>query len=58
MSRAQIENAVQAEASLLALHHRDAWGHVKKSQLRNWLRDSAATLTTRWRGAYTADGGM
>jgi len=58
MSRAQIENAVQAEASLLALHHRDAWGHVKKTQLRNWLRDSAETLTTRWRDAYTADGGM
>jgi hypothetical protein len=43
---------------LLALRHRDAWGHVHTKQLADWLRDSAATLTTRWREAYTAAGGI
>jgi len=57
ITQAQVENVVQAEASLLALRHRDAWGHVDTSHLESWLHDSAATLTARWRDAYAAVGG-
>jgi hypothetical protein len=59
MTPAQITNMVQAEASILALRHRAAWGRrVKASALTLWLSASAATLTARWRAAYTAAGGM
>ena len=54
----QLTNMVEAEASLMALRHRKAWHHVKKSALRTWLGDSAATLTARWRATYQAAGGQ
>jgi Uncharacterized protein conserved in bacteria (DUF2252) len=57
MTPAQITNMVQAEASLLALAHRDAWGHVKGDKLSAWLQASAATVTARWRATYAAAGG-
>ena len=57
MTPDQITNMVQAEASLLALRHRKAWGKVKADALSSWLEASAATLTARWRAAYTAAGG-
>jgi hypothetical protein len=58
MTPAQITNMVQAEASLLAAKHRSGWGSVNQAKLQTWLRESAATLTARWRAAYTAAGGM
>jgi hypothetical protein len=57
MTPEQISNTVQAQASLLGVRHRPAWGRVKTPRLATWLRDSAATLTERWRAAYTSDGG-
>jgi hypothetical protein len=57
MTPDQITNMVQAEASLLALAHAGAWGHVATDKLHDWLRDSSAMLTARWRAAYTAAGG-
>jgi len=57
MTPAQITNMVEAEASLLALAHRDAWGHVKSDKLAAWLQASAATVTARWRATYVAAGG-
>jgi uncharacterized protein (DUF2252 family) len=57
LQAAQIANMLQAEASLLANKHRDAW-HVDRALLRAWLEGSAQTVTARWRAAYTAAGGM
>lgn len=57
LSKSQVKNLVATQASVLALAHRDAWGDVKKKALRSWLHDSAATLTTRWRKAYSKAGG-
>jgi hypothetical protein len=57
MTAAQISNMVAAEASLLAVRHRKAWGHTNPNKLESWLSQSAATLTARWRAAYTAAGG-
>lgn len=54
----QITNMIQAEASLMALKHRGAWQGVTSDQLKPWLRESAATVVARWRGAYIADGGI
>ncbi len=48
---------VATEASLLAARRAKAWGHVDASKLGNWLSQSAATLTARWRAAYMAAGG-
>jgi hypothetical protein len=58
MTPAQLTNMVQAEAGLLALAHRKAWGHVKSDKLAAWLETSAATVTARWRATYTAAGGQ
>lgn len=57
LTAAQVKNLVAAQASVLALAHRDAWGDVKKKALRGWLHDSAATLTARWRKAASKAGG-
>jgi hypothetical protein len=57
MTPAQITNMVQAEASILALRNRSAWGRVRAPALRGWLEASATALTARWRTAYTAAGG-
>jgi Uncharacterized protein conserved in bacteria (DUF2252) len=57
LSNKQRTRIVEAEASVLALHHRKAWHKVKKDELRAWLRDSAAVLVDRWRATYTAAGG-
>jgi hypothetical protein len=57
LSASQIENALTAEASLLAVKHRAAWTAIDPELLRGWLRASAATLTARWRGAYHDAGG-
>lgn len=57
LSSKQRTRVVEAEASVLALHHRKAWHKVKKDDLRSWLRDSAAVLTARWRATYAAAGG-
>jgi uncharacterized membrane protein len=58
LSSQQRTRMVEAEASLLALRHRKAWHNVKKDDLRDWLRDSAATLVSRWRATYRAAGGQ
>jgi hypothetical protein len=52
-SNKQLTRAVQAEASILARRHRKAWHKVKKSDLRTWLGNSAATLVDRWRARCT-----
>src|SRR5262249_27460794 len=57
LSNKQLTRTVEAEASVLALRHRKAWNKVKKDDLRAWLRDSAATLVSRWRATYRAAGG-
>ena len=57
LSNKQRTRIVEAEASVLALHHRKAWDKVKKDDLRTWLRDSAAVLVDRWRATYAAAGG-
>lgn len=54
MSADQVTNAIQAEASILGMHHLRAWHRVKAGPLGDWLRDSAATLSARWRDAYAA----
>ncbi len=51
------QNALAAETSLMALRHRAAWAGSDPAALRTWLRESAATVTARWRAAYTAAGG-
>ncbi len=58
MTAAQISNMVAAEASLLATKHRAAWAAFAPDAVAPWLRASAATLTARWRAAYTAAGGV
>ncbi len=57
LAPAQIENALLAEASLLAVRHAGAWTGVDLDALRGWLRTSAATLSARWRATYTTSGG-
>lgn len=57
LTAAQIENAVRAEASLLALKHRAAWAAFDPAAVKAWLDASAAALVARWRGAYMLDGG-
>ncbi len=58
MTAAQIKNMAQAEASLLALKHASAWNGIDPAMLKAWLATSAMTLSTRWRNAYIASGGM
>lgn len=53
----EIESALRAEASLLGIKHRAAWSQYDIDALEAWLQASAVTLTTRWRTAYTLDGG-
>lgn len=56
LSTAARANAIQAEASLLAIKHAAAWtGDV--SPLKTWLQTSSTTLIARWRDAYTTAGG-
>ena len=57
MTSKQITNVIQAEASMLGVRHRSAWGDVKSKALTSWLRASAATLVSRWRATYTDAGG-
>jgi len=57
MTHAELKAMLQAEASLLALKHAQAWGKVKTADLGPWLRTSAAVLSTRWRSAYLTAGG-
>ncbi len=54
LSVSQALDMITAEASLLATKHRAAWQGTDRDQLQAWLRDSAATLTQRWRAAYDA----
>jgi hypothetical protein len=56
LTTAQHANAIQAEASLLAIKHATAWlGDL--SLLESWLATSAQALTARWRQAYAVAGG-
>ena len=49
-------NAIQSEASLLAIRHMTAWkGDL--APLRAWLETSSQTLIARWREAYASAGG-
>jgi|GEM_PF-3288421 len=57
MTSDQITNVIQAEASMLGVRHRSAWGDVKSKKLTSWLRASAATLVSRWRATYARGGG-
>jgi hypothetical protein len=57
MKHGDVKNLIKAEASLLGMKHRKAWGKVKTSKLSDWLEKSAATLTARWRATYAAAGG-
>jgi Uncharacterized protein conserved in bacteria (DUF2252) len=57
MTAAEILGMTKAEASLLARKHRAAWAAFDPTAVRAWLAASAATLTTRWRDAYSAAGG-
>jgi hypothetical protein len=58
LSSKQLTRMVEAQASVMALRHRKAWHKVKKDDLRAWLRDSTATLVSRWRATYAAAGGQ
>jgi hypothetical protein len=57
LSSKQLDNMIRAEASLLALRHRKAWGKVHDDDLTKWLTKSGRTLSDRWRAAYLAAGG-
>jgi hypothetical protein len=52
LTASQALDVTIAEASLLALRHRDAWQGIDPDALEAWLRASAATVTTRWRLAW------
>lgn len=52
LTASQALDVTIAEASLLALRHRDAWQGVDPDALEAWLRASAATVTARWRLAW------
>ncbi|HUJ62992.1 MAG TPA: DUF2252 family protein, partial [Kofleriaceae bacterium] len=57
LTAAQVQNAIQAEASMLAHKHRAAWAGYDPEAVRAWLSASAQTLIGRWRAAFTAGGG-
>jgi Uncharacterized protein conserved in bacteria (DUF2252) len=57
LSNGQLQNALQAEASLMAVRHSAAWQGISPTDLRAWLSASTATITTRWLAAFTVDGG-
>ncbi len=54
LTTSQLEAMLRAEAGLLALRHREAWGAVDPAALKNWLQQSAVTVNARWRAAYLA----
>jgi len=57
LTATQIDNALLAEASLVARRHRTAWAGIDPIALRAWLAASAQTLAARWRASYLAAGG-